>query len=205
MAAPLIYRPTSNWNVWAAFVSAVFIHIGAVAVAERAEPVSIAVPNGPADIDIISIVEDPQPPEVVEPPPEIAPLPLPIPDSTFIEEQPTPPPVQQKRQMRAQRLVRSAPAAVRSSTAGSARALAISAPRPEYPHEARARRVTGSGVAKLTVDGGGRVVEVTMVRSTGSAVLDAATISGLRRWRFAPGTVSTVQTPVTYTLAGASY
>ena len=44
-----------------------------------------------------------------------------------------------------------------------------------------------------------------MSRSTGNAVLDNATISGFRRWRFKPGTVSQVQTPITYTLTGASY
>jgi TonB family protein len=44
-----------------------------------------------------------------------------------------------------------------------------------------------------------------MSRSTGSAVLDTATISGFRRWRFKPGTVAKVQTPITYTLTGVSY
>jgi TonB family protein len=66
--------------------------------------------------------------------------------------------------------------------------------------------VTGSGVALLRIDPStGYVIEVSMSRSTGSAILDNATISGFHRWRFKPGTIATVQTPITYTLTGASY
>ena len=35
-----------------------------------------------------------------------------------------------------------------------AKASAISAPRPEYPYEARSRKITGSGVCVVTVDTG---------------------------------------------------
>ena len=87
-----------------------------------------------------------------------------------------------------------------------ARVLALNAPRLEYPYEARRARVTGSGVALLTIDPAtGYVTEVSMSRSTGNAVLDNAAISGFRRWRFKPGTVSKVQAPITFTLTGASY
>ncbi len=80
------------------------------------------------------------------------------------------------------------------------------APRPEYPYEARRQRLTGSGIALLLIDfSTGDVMEVSMLRSTGSAVLHQATISGFRSWRFKPGTVSRVQSPITYTLTGASY
>jgi protein TonB len=92
------------------------------------------------------------------------------------------------------------------TTIGSARVLAISAPQPEYPYEARRQRATGSGIALLTIDPAtGSVTDVRMLRSTGNAALDNATISGLRRWRFKPGTVSSVQSPITYTLTGASF
>jgi TonB family protein len=88
----------------------------------------------------------------------------------------------------------------------AAKVLALTAPRPEYPYEARRQRATGSGVATLTIDSAtGNVTDVRMSRSTGSAVLDNATISAFRRWRFRPGTVTTVQTPITYTLTGAAY
>lgn len=88
----------------------------------------------------------------------------------------------------------------------SARVLAMNAPRPEYPYEARRQRLTGSGMAVLTIDfASGSVLDVTMAQSTGSAVLDNATVSAFRRWRFRPGTISKVQSPITYTLTGASY
>jgi periplasmic protein TonB len=89
---------------------------------------------------------------------------------------------------------------------GPTRALAIVKPRPEYPYEARRQRLTGTGTALMTVDpASGDVIAVSMSRSTGSAVLDNATLAALRRWRFAPGTVSRVECPITYTLAGASF
>ncbi|CAN5809432.1 hypothetical protein BH20VER1_BH20VER1_02170 [soil metagenome] len=88
----------------------------------------------------------------------------------------------------------------------SAKVLALSAPRPEYPYEARRQRAIGSGVVLLTVDyGSGRVTHAQMLRSTGHASLDQAALIGFRRWRFAPGTAARVQVPITYTLSGASY
>jgi TonB family protein len=84
--------------------------------------------------------------------------------------------------------------------------MALNAPRPEYPYEARRQKITGSGVAVMSVDpGSGNVTDVTMSKSTGSAFLDNAAIAGFRRWRFKPSSVSTVTCPVTFTLSGASY
>ncbi|PYL70124.1 MAG: hypothetical protein DMF22_10160, partial [Verrucomicrobia bacterium] len=88
----------------------------------------------------------------------------------------------------------------------SAKALAIYAPLPDYPREARSRRITGSGVCVLSVDPGtGNVTEASMAQSTGDQTLDKATVSAFRRWVFKPGKVSTVRIPVDFTLSGASY
>ena len=88
----------------------------------------------------------------------------------------------------------------------SLKALALSAPRPEYPYEARRQRTTGSGIAALTIDPvSGNVTDVRMTQSTGSATLDNATINALRRWRFKSGAMTRVQVPITYTLTGASF
>ena len=88
----------------------------------------------------------------------------------------------------------------------SAKAVAISAPRPEYPYEARRARLTGSGVAVMTVEPSiGAVTEVVMAQSTGSSILDNAATSAFRRWRFKPGTVTKVRTPITFTMTGAQY
>ncbi len=49
-----------------------------------------------------------------------------------------------------------------------AQSMAIRAPLPEYPYEAKRRDVTGSGVCVITVDPGtGKVTDATMERSTG--------------------------------------
>ena len=83
---------------------------------------------------------------------------------------------------------------------------ALHAPRPDYPYEARRQHATGSGIAILNVDPAtGYVVSVEMRQSTGNKLLDAATVSAFRRWRFKPGTVSIVRTPITFTLMGIQY
>lgn len=205
MTSAIFYRPSPRWHVCAAFAAAILVHLAAVGLAARTAPAPLPVVGDDTPIDIIPVDGDPQPPEPIEVPPDIDPPPAPAADNTFIEERPTPPPTRDRVRQPAQRRVRSGAAAARLPVS-SAKVLALSAPRPEYPYEARRQRVTGSGVAVLTIDlATGYVVEVRVVRSTGHAVLDGATISGLRRWRFRPGTVSSVQTPITYTLTGASF
>jgi TonB family protein len=86
---------------------------------------------------------------------------------------------------------------------GSVKALAIYAPRPQYPYEARARRQTGAGVASLVVDPSTGVVKnAEMARSTGHKILDNATLSAFRQWRFRPGLVAMVNIPITFTMGG---
>jgi TonB family protein len=58
----------------------------------------------------------------------------------------------------------------------------------------------------MTVDPvSGQVSEVSMLKSTGNAFLDNAALAGFRRWRFKPGTASSIRCPITFTLVGASY
>lgn len=62
------------------------------------------------------------------------------------------------------------------------------APKPQYPLQARRLRLTGSGLYRLRIQiRSGRVKEVTVSRSTGSAILDNAAINTLKEWRFKPG------------------
>jgi TonB family protein len=66
--------------------------------------------------------------------------------------------------------------------------------------------MTGSGVALLTIDQtSGSVTNVLMAQSCGNAILDNSTLNAFRRWRFKPGSMTTVQVPITYTLMGVSY
>jgi TonB family protein len=143
-----------------------------------------------------------EPQQEPTPPPEeiIAPPPPPEPEVVKPEfrEEVTPPP-----RVRPQKVVaiKAPPLSI-----SRAKALAISAPRPAYPYEARARRITGSGVCVVDVDpGSGAVTEATMAQSTGSPILDNSAVSAFRNWRFRPGTVSKVRIPITYTLTGVSY
>ena len=206
MAKAMFYRPGPKWHVCAAFCGAVLIHAGAVALAAMS---AAPPPPEPVDVDVVDVfvvTDDPEPAQLIEPAVDIpAPPPPPQTESAFTDEAATPPPVPRRISQPPQRVVKAAPTAARMSF-GAAKVFAISAPRPEYPYEARRQRATGSGVASLTIDvATGVVTDVRMVRSTGNPVLDNATISGLRRWRFKPGTVSAVQTPITYTLTGAAF
>jgi len=155
--------------------------------------------------EIVFVPDQPQPDPLIDP---VEPLPTPPTiDPTYIEEQPTPPPVRPQIVNRAMPIVKQrsnmAPGPVNFS---SAKILALIAPRPEYPFEARRQKITGDGVAAMNVDPvNGNVVGVTMVKSTGNAFLDNAALAGFRRWRFKPGTVSSVTCPVTFTLSGAFY
>ena len=81
----------------------------------------------------------------------------------------------------------------------AAKAVAISAPLPDYPYEARRAHATSNGVCLITVDTTtGNVTSATMTKSTRNELLDKITTDTFGRWRFKPGTVSQVQVPITY-------
>ena len=90
----------------------------------------------------------------------------------------------------------SAPVPVSLSVAQS---MAITAPLPDYPYEAKRRNLTGSGICVVTVDTAtGTVTNATMFQSTGSPLLDKITIQTFKSWRFKPGTVSQIRVPISY-------
>jgi TonB family protein len=85
----------------------------------------------------------------------------------------------------------------------SMKALAVYAPRPQYPYEARARGQIGAGVAILIVaPNTGLVKKAEMAPSTGYELLDNAALSAFRRWQFKPGTVAKVRIPIRFTMGG---
>ena len=58
----------------------------------------------------------------------------------------------------------------------------------------------------MTIDSvSGNVTNVSMEKSTGNTLLDQATLAGLRRWRFKPGSPAVVRCPITFTLTGAAF
>ena len=201
MNPALLYRQRGRSIFWIAFLSALAIHIGAVAVAKTKSPTITLEHFTPAEgVDILDPSE-PQP--VLQESVTLPPLEEIHPDQeVFREENFTRPPI--RGHHRAQ-----PPSLIRGTTTASLRsvkAMAAYAPRPVYPYEARRQRLTGSGVALLTVDqASGAVTDVLMAQSCGSAIPDNSTVDALRRWRFKPGNVTEVQVPITYTLMGVSY
>lgn len=84
-------------------------------------------------------------------------------------------------------------------TLSALKAVAIKAPIPDYPYQAKNAHITGSGVCVLLVDtASGRVTSATMAQSTGNEILDKVTTNTFGRWLFKPGTLSQVQVPITY-------
>jgi TonB family protein len=142
--------------------------------------------------------------------PELTPAPTPRGTPADIKpeyvKETTPP----RKQPQAQKFTRiKAPQAADSPgtmSISTAKALATYAPRPQYPYEARSRRVTGTGVCVVEVDAGsGSVTSVSMASSLGNPILDNAALSAFRQWRFKPRSVSKVRIPLTFTTTGAQY
>lgn len=84
--------------------------------------------------------------------------------------------------------------------------LLVYAPFPTYPYEARRAHIIGSGIARLTINTEtGEVNHAAMQISTGSPMLDDATLNALRRWKFKPHTTDRAKVPITFTMLGVSF
>jgi TonB family protein len=212
MAGALLYQPRQSWRVGIALGTAALIHFAAVAIASIYQNTQMEeVLPGQDEFPIVDIIDPSSPTEESTPPPDDVTAPSPVPhpaeEPIFKEERPTPAPVRLQTDKHATPIVK-----VRNGVASgslslsSARVVALSAPRPEYPYEARRQKITGNGIVIMTVDSvSGSVTDVVMKASTGSSVLDNAAVTGFRRWRFKPGTVSRVKSPITFTMIGAQY
>jgi TonB family protein len=73
-------------------------------------------------------------------------------------------------------------------------------PFPDYPRWVRARHLAGSGVFRMRVDEQGRVVAVTVLKSTGHKELDSLATKALSRWRGRPGPKWDLDMPITFTM-----
>jgi periplasmic protein TonB len=201
---PLLYKPPPRWQVWAALGSAVLIHAGAVgyaAIKHEPPPIDLSnIPTATVEATLEPQEEQPTPPPEDIPVPEPPPMPEVKPE--FVEE--TTPPPRMPHPMKAAPI--RAPGRGTASIS-SAKVSAMYAPRPPYPYEARAHHITGSGVCVLSVDvASGNVTEAVMAKSIGSPILDDATVSAFKRWRFRPNSVPPrVKVPITFTMTGASY
>ena len=200
---PLLYKPPPRWQFWGALGAALAIHLGSVVIAgmkPKQEAVDLSqIPTATVEAML-------QPEDQPTPPPEDIPIPEPppIPEVApeFHEEKPPPPKTNKPAGP-----VKAPQGVTGTMSISGAKAVAIFAPKPEYPYEARSRHQVGSGVAVLSVDtASGNVTDASMGQSIGSPILDNATVSTFRRWRFQPGKCAPkVKVPITYTMTGASY
>ncbi|MEO5721143.1 MAG: energy transducer TonB [Chthoniobacterales bacterium] len=205
MTAPLLSQSRPRFRLGLALVASALLHGAAVALATLHHPAPSADITSGNDGPIVFL--EPAEPPTSAPPREIPDLPPPpIPDDPPLFTDATPPTPRQPATISHGPIRKERSQYPTNKGNTSARALALHAPLPAYPYEARRARITGNGVALLSIDpASGQVTSVTMAQSTGSAVLDNAAISGLRRWRFRPGTRATVRSPITYTLTGAAF
>jgi TonB family protein len=201
MTGALIYRPNNRGLIAMSFVFAIGIHVTAVVFAENKSNPALAgsVSEG---VDIIGVDVPPSPPEVDDTSLPEQPA---VNDQEFYDDNITRP-IRRKKKVPVAAIRPNISGMTSGMHGGSAKALAVYAPRPNYPYEARRGGTTGSGIAQLIVNSAaGNVIEARMSESTGSSVLDSATLSAFRRWRFKPGVASNVKVPITYTLSGVSY
>jgi TonB family protein len=200
MTRALLYRPRHKRRFGAALGIAAVIHVAAISLANIHRP-EAAMPSGVDYDSPIDIVPDTP---LLDPPTDLSdPLPTPPPtEQLFVD----PPPVRRQTNKLMPIVRPRTDTHPGSLPVSSAKAFAVNAPRPEYPYEARRQKITGDGVVVMTVDPvTGNVIGVAMSRTTCSPFLDNAALTGFKRWRFRPGTVSSVTCPVTFTLTGASY
>jgi periplasmic protein TonB len=80
-----------------------------------------------------------------------------------------------------------APELVSHTAARVVAPIAGQSPPPEYPAVARRRGCHGTVMLRLVCDADGHVIEVTLLQSSGHAILDDAAIAAARRWRLAGG------------------
>ena len=198
MNKAILNRAAPKRGVVFAIVIAVAIHLSAVIIASSkpgaAKPVMAEPPP------VIAIDDGDEAPTQ---PMELPAMPIASTPPTAFTEAPTPAPVLPRK-----------PATIRpvsvprqpTSRAGNFKTLAVSAPRPAYPYEARQRGLTGSGAVVVIVDpGSGAVLDAELEQSTGSSILDFAALSAFRRWRFKPGSPPKIRIPITFTLLGLRF
>jgi TonB family protein len=92
-----------------------------------------------------------------------------------------------------------APSSPAPHQSGKPKALAVYAPRPNYPKDTQGRRLTGSGIVVMEVDNKtGLVKSARMEKSTGNKLLDDAALQAFSQWRFKPGSISRIHCPITF-------
>jgi protein TonB len=66
---------------------------------------------------------------------------------------------------------------------------------PVYPMLARRRGLEGAGIVRLRISARGDVIEATIARSSGHALLDDAAVEAFATWKFEPRRVNGTAVP----------
>lgn len=74
-----------------------------------------------------------------------------------------------------------------SKPASGSQVACIACPKPTYPRAAQRRHLQGTVQLKLELSADGHVIHVTVLQSSGHAILDEAAVADVQEWRFAPG------------------
>jgi TonB family protein len=84
------------------------------------------------------------------------------------------------------------------------KAFALYAPPPKYPTDALRSHAEGSGIVVMEInEKTGWVKSAKMEKSTGNKALDDAALQAFSHWRFKPGTIRRLRTPITFTYTGS--
>ena len=90
-----------------------------------------------------------------------------------------------------------------SKTRPSGTAKNLTGPAPEYPAEAARQKLSGRGVYLLHFDQStGTVIDVTVVESAGSPLLDQASITAFRQWHEDPNCAKEATVTMTFARTG---
>ena len=82
----------------------------------------------------------------------------------------------------------------------TARLAAGSMPSPAYPAESRRLGQTGTLVVEFTIDTSGRVISAYAKSPSPWPLLNQEAVRTVRRWKFPPGAVMTLQRPIVFQL-----
>jgi periplasmic protein TonB len=75
---------------------------------------------------------------------------------------------------------------------------------PTYPLTARRKGIEGAVLLRVRFDASGRPEDISVMTSSGSAMLDDAARDAVMRWRFRGGVAGSLELPITFRLVAAA-
>jgi periplasmic protein TonB len=196
----MVWAPRSHRRAPLAAIGVILAHVAGLALLLylRDEPREQPVPLQSVQVSVISASPRPAPQPAAKPVTPPAPKPsikppvrvqAPVPPPA---ESPRPAPQQAQQQPAAPAAPPVAPAAPASETAPAHPTLALNVPKnvshvdcsvakPDYPYQSQRRGETGTARVRFVIGLDGRIEEVSLAQSSGSARLDGAALNAMRQ------------------------